>query len=339
MICSSWSSREPDLAAHALEALAAGLQIGHADGVFVGHPQGEVAGRFAQQPPVRLAIERSDRGQPIEILGSVRDVLVVRQPPDPGEKRGSGSGRELPLDAIGEGGECGTHCSSGRRRRPRPAAASPCVAMRYPAANAARLDSTPTPPRRIASSKAWLREGQASGAGERAEHHRADHAAGVLGRAREVAGHEPLGRGPARVEERLCIDAAVAHRGPLGHRIDAMGRGDEGGALGRHQPALDRAARFHQLRGDHDVHLARERHQRQHRLLAADLGKDLHVVDRRARALRDARHGGGLDVVAGMLGHVHDPVGQHPAALSAHGEDGYVERLPCPLVALTSTPR
>ena len=126
------------------------------------------------------------------------------------------------------------------------------------------------------------------------------------------------------------IDAAVGHRDPLGHRIDAVGRDDEGGAVRRDQAALHRAAGLHQLRGDDDVDVARHRRQAQHRRrrvrLGAVLRKQLDVIVGRAGALRDARHRGHLRDVAGVLGDIDDPFRQHAAAFAAHGEDGDGDR-------------
>ena len=60
---------------------------------------------------------------------------------------------------------------------------------------------------------------------------------------------------------------------------------------------------------------------------ACACGIELDVVDRRAGALRDAGHRGGLREVAVVLAEVDDPVGEHAAALAAHGEDRDLDRL------------
>ena len=54
----------------------------------------------------------------------------------------------------------------------------------------------------------------------------------------------------------------------LGDRVDAVRRGDQRRAVRRDEAALHGAAGFHQLRGEHHVDVARQRHQRQHRRAA-----------------------------------------------------------------------
>ncbi len=51
-------------------------------------------------------------------------------------------------------------------------------------------------------------------------------------------------------------------------------------------------------------------------------GQQFHIVERRARALGDARDRSSLGDVVLRLGQRHDPVDQHPAALAAHGVHG-----------------
>ena len=137
-----------------------------------------------------------------------------------------------------------------------------------------------------------------------------------------------------RLKDGGGIADAVAGRLLLDHGVGAVRRGDQGGAVGRDQTALDGAARFHQLGADHDVDLAGHRHQRKHRtqpgrrILRRRQGLD--IVDRRAGALRDARHRGRLRGPALALAQRDDPVGQHAAALAAHRQDRDRQRLaPC----------
>ena len=120
---------------------------------------------------------------------------------------------------------------------------------------------------------------------------------------------------------------AVARLFLLGHRISAMGRGDERRLVGRHQAAQDRSAGLHELRRHHHIDIARRRHEREDGRDAVSRRQRLDVVDRRAGALRDARHGCRLRRPPHMLGDLDDPVRQHPAALPAHGENGDGERL------------
>ncbi len=165
------------------------------------------------------------------------------------------------------------------------------------------------------------REGKRSGARERAEQHRAEHAAGRV-RQRLHVEREEFARGlAAGGEQRWRIDAAVGERNLLGHGEDAMGGSDEQRPLRRDEAALHRARGFHQLGGEHDVDVARHRHQRQHRRAARRLRgrfrKQFDVIDGGAGALRDARHGGRLGEIPAVLGKIDDPVGKHAAALAA----------------------
>ena len=100
-----------------------------------------------------------------------------------------------------------------------------------------------------------------------------------------------------------------------------MGGGDEQRALRRDEAALDGARAFHQLGGEHDVDIAWDRHQREHRRAACRLrgrfGEQFDVIDGGAGALRDARHRGRLREIPAMLGEIDDPVGEHAAALAA----------------------
>ena len=126
-----------------------------------------------------------------------------------------------------------------------------------------------------------------------------------------------------RFQERGRVHTPVGERGPLQHRIDAMGRGDQRGAVRRDEAAGDRATGFHQFGRQHDIDIARHRHQRQHRLLVACGGfrEQLDIIDGGAGTLRDTRHRRHLREIAAMFGEVDDPVGEHAAALPAHGED------------------
>ncbi len=72
---------------------------------------------------------------------------------------------------------------------------------------------------------------------------------------------------------RPCDASAVPSPGaafsPTAQR--AVRGADQRRAVGRDQPAQDGAAGFHQFGADHDVDLARRRHQRQHGRLPARL--------------------------------------------------------------------
>ena len=135
----------------------------------------------------------------------------------------------------------------------------------------------------------------------------------------------------ARVrEQRVAGDPAVAERGLLGDRVDAVRRRDQRRPVGRDEAALDGAPALHQLGREDDVDVARQRHERQHRLGAVALGValriELDVVDRRAGALGDAGHRRRLREPAVRLAEVDDPVGEDAAALAAHGQDRDLDR-------------
>ena len=169
-------------------------------------------------------------------------------------------------------------------------------------------------------------ERQAARTGERAEQRCTDHAARVFRGACEVGKHRTLRGFATGRDECVGVDAAVAHRHLLGHRIDTVRRRDERRAIGRDEPTLQRASGFHQFGGDDDVDLAGEGHQREHRDATVGHGReDLDVIDRRAGALRDARHGRRLRGPAGVFREIDDPVGEHAAAFAAHGKDGDVD--------------
>ena len=135
-----------------------------------------------------------------------------------------------------------------------------------------------------------------------------------------------------------AVDPAVAHRALLGDRIDAMGRRDQRGALGRDQAALHGAAASISSEASTTSTSPGSG-------ISASTGSppsasacalriELDVVDGRAGALRHARHRRGLGEIAVGFAHLDDPVGEHAAALAAHGEDGDLDRLVSHSIAL-----
>src|ERR1041384_5061716 len=63
-----------------IEARATDLEVGDTDSVFVGHPEREVAGGFAQERVVAqtvLHIEVADGNEPVKIFRRVLHILVV----------------------------------------------------------------------------------------------------------------------------------------------------------------------------------------------------------------------------------------------------------------------
>ena len=131
---------------------------------------------------------------------------------------------------------------------------------------------------------------------------------------------------PAASIDHGRIGGGVARLFLLGSRIETMRRGDQGGAVGRHQAAQHGAAGLHQFGRQHHVDFAWRRHQRQDRRAAGFGRQHLDIIDRRAGALGDAGHRGRLGVPALRLGEFDDPVGQHAAALAAHRHNGDADR-------------
>ena len=194
-----------------------------------------------------------------------------------------------------------------------------------------RFDAaTPMPPRSMVASKAVRSNGNRSAPQVR-------RTSRPKSRCRSLRRACPCRRRRAVVPPaRSLRPAACASERPsprrelLGHRIDAAGRGDQRGAIGRDEPALDRAPGLHQFGGEHDVDVAGTG-------ISASTGsrpslplrKQLHVVDRGTRALGDAGHRGLLRDLARGLGQIDHPVGEHAAALAAHGEHRDADRTRC----------
>ena len=188
----------------------------------------------------------------------------------------------------------------------------------------AAVDADLSPADRRLECRAW--EGKRAATRERAKQHRAHYAAGRIRERRHVECHElPRGVAAGR-EQRRRVRAAIGERDLLGHRKNAMGGGDQQGLVGGDEAALDRARRLHQFGGEHHVDVAGNRHQGEHRFAPGGLrgrfGKQLHVVEGGAGALRHARHRGRLREIVAMLRKIDDPVGEHATALAAESNHG-----------------
>ena len=161
---------------------------------------------------------------------------------------------------------------------------------------ALRLGATPTPPRSIVASKAAREKGSASRSRQRPEHHGADHAPGPFGDGGHVVGHERFAASGRRLEG---DPDRRGHRPRAIFSVIAKTRWVEAISVVRSGVTMPRwmaRAGLHQFGGDDDVDVSGHRHQRQDRRRPAAcgraLGKQLEVIDRRAGALRDARHRG-----------------------------------------------
>src|SRR5512140_2494725 len=78
---------------HAFKACAPGFKIGHANGVFIRHPEGQITRGFSKEGGFFSATrglaalnEIPDRFQPVKISRGVGYVLIVRQPLYAGEE-------------------------------------------------------------------------------------------------------------------------------------------------------------------------------------------------------------------------------------------------------------
>ena len=105
-----------------------------------------------------------------------------------------------------------------------------------------------------------------------------------------------------------------------------MRRGDERGALRADKPTHHGAPGLHELGREHDIDIARRRHQGENWRPAA-IGHHLDIIDGGAGALRHARHRGRLRVPAIFLGEMHDPVRHHAATLPADRQDRELDDL------------
>ena len=169
----------------------------------------------------------------------------------------------------------------------------------------------------------FARERQGSAARQRPEQGGRDHAALRFGHGLHIGMDEAQGSGPGGVQDRGAVGPPIAGAGLFHNREAAVRGGDEGGFVGRDEAALNGAAGLHQFGGDDDIDISRHGHERQDGAGIALLGPDqFDIVDRRTRALGHAGHGGGLRDPAAMLREGDDPIGQHAAALPAHGHDG-----------------
>ena len=129
----------------------------------------------------------------------------------------------------------------------------------------------------------------------------------------------------AAVRNSPLLTRPVAQRGFLADGVFAVRGGDQRGAVGRDQSAVQCASRLHQFRGHDDVDIARARHERHHGLAAVgaqrSFGKEFQVIDGGAGALRDTGNRGGLCDETGAARGQHQPVGDHSAALTAERGD------------------
>ena len=137
-------------------------------------------------------------------------VLIVLQPFDPGGDDGPRFPRETARGIVAQQRR---HCVRTRRLEP--------GAERGEAAVHADLAA---PDRRL---EGGARERKRARAGQRAEQHRAERAAGGVRERLHVEGHEPACGVTAGLQQGRGVRAAVGERDLLSHGKDAMGRGDE----------------------------------------------------------------------------------------------------------------
>jgi hypothetical protein len=322
----------PLLAADAVEAAAARLEVRHPDRVFIGHPHREPAGEGLDEP--EAAVQRAQGTHPVEVDEGVAAILVVDEPRHRLAQHGMKRLRELrlhPRGQIGEvraapsegGGALGAKLGpaprgrAGLRGRPR----------------RQQLDAGLEPAHVALHRDAALADGGLEvtrGHGQRpatrqcAQQQRVDLALVLPREGQPVEAHEAPRQPAGRRLERLAGKHPVARRRLLGDREEPVRARDHGGAGRRGVVHLDGAPRLEQLGGDDHVDVARGRVEREDRLRRAGgqaLRKYLDVVGGGAGALGHARDRGGLRGVAGVGGRADDPLGQHAAAVPAEGRD------------------
>ena len=321
-----------DLAADARKALGAGLQVGHADHVVVGHGHGNpVRGGNGQVGRRGRRLAPGKARHVVQVLAAVGRVLPVHHARQAFAQPGPGGLGKLLADARQQGGQRRAGGFAGQRARGSFHGLGLGGQRGRRGAGAGQLGAgaqgLQAGLRALAAALDYLLEGllvegQHVAAGQRAKQAGRDHAAVVHRQRLHVVGHHAARRLAHQVQHAGAVGGAVAGHHFFLHGVGAVRAGDDGGAVGRDQAARHGAAGLHQLGGDQDVHLAGDGHLRQHRGLAGRGLDQLDVVDGGAGALRHAGHRGGLRGPAGVFGQGGDPVFQHAAALAAQGHDG-----------------
>ena len=262
--------------AHPLEAAAARLQVGDAIDVVIGHGDGEVFGGLAgQRKALVLAasglVADQHVGEQVEIVLAVGDILEIDHSLQPGADHVVGGGREIGLRArdqrvialVADRRELRSALlGAGLRRRRRLAGfdigGGAVVAER----ESAQAGFDPDTGGSDGSLERRALERQYLGGGERAEQHRRDDATRLFRQPGHVEGDELFGGHERGLEDSGSFPDAVARRLLFHHRIGAVRRGDEAGAVGRDQATLDGTAGFHQLGADDEIDLAGHHTQR-----------------------------------------------------------------------------
>jgi hypothetical protein len=266
----------------------------------VAHPQRLLARRFFQRHRRRRA-QRAQRFDAFAVARGIGRVLIVAQPlfaalHDVGQRRRHRHRRcrvdaaACGLESLGVARQAGVHADAAGADH--------------------RLVDVAAP-------------GQPARAGQCAVEHGADHGA-VAPCDRLQVEHQALLRGRCgRRPQSLVVEAAVAQRHLLGGGQDTVVGADQQRALRVDEAALDHAHAFEQLAGKHDIHPPGDRHQREHRLqpLRGRRVEEFDVVAGGSRALRHARHRGGLHRQPGAQRRIDDPLGEHAAAFAAERGD------------------
>jgi hypothetical protein len=109
------------------------------------------------------------------------------------------------------------------------------------------------------------------------------------------------------------------------HRINAVTARNQGRDIRRNESFLDCAARFRHLAHYDQVDITRHRVRCEYGFSADGCRtiarKNLDAIDSRAGSLRDSGDECRLRDIAVGLGDIHQPVGEHAAALPADGEN------------------
>ena len=281
-IASTWSGRRRAPRCARARSAAARLQLGDAHRVLVRHPEREVARGSRRRAGRRVDRPAREARDAIEIERRVRQVLVVDQAAHAfAQQRCASAGnsaRCARAGAHGGGGCAPVGCvaaalgastlPSARRRRRR---SSPAPRHIGSAVRLRALRRRERLQARLRRRRRRARSSPRTGARENGSTPvpaSAPNSTALITLPACSAASAMSKRTKRFAAARACASSASLATRPSPSavfsvdRVDAVGRGDQRRAVGRHQAALHRAAALHQLGGEDDVDVARQRHQR-----------------------------------------------------------------------------
>ena len=216
-----------DFLSKAAEARRAGLQIGHADSVFIRHPQCHMASRLGREPiglVVPSVIQSENLRKLVQIGVRILDVLVVGESSHSFDDERRRSCRKHLGDALQQGLRPAVYRNlrSGLR----------LLFVWDDALAVRRFDETRSEAGQIslhrepaASDRALVIlafERQPTGPGQGAKQYRTDHAFRRGGNLRHVEGHANTGGLLDRLEHLVSVGDPVAYRHLLRYRVFTM---------------------------------------------------------------------------------------------------------------------